>query len=118
MLSDFFRINLPYCFEKAEDGKWRCLNREYQPIGINKIDVYPSKFPDLPINTNYGELKEKFLLDLVDNPDRIQRDESGEIIRIFLYDDGTNPMNRQKDLKTLWDSYFRKLNKLSKLNVK
>ncbi|MCB9050791.1 MAG: hypothetical protein H6556_15305 [Lewinellaceae bacterium] len=118
MLSDFFRINLPYCFERVEGDKWRCLNREYQPIGINKRDVHHSKFPDLPINTSYKRVTEKFLSEIVDDPVRIQRDSDGEIYRIFLYDDGTNPMNQLRDSKQLWDSYFEKLKKLSRLKIK
>ncbi|HMQ49750.1 MAG TPA: hypothetical protein PKA00_19725 [Saprospiraceae bacterium] len=115
MLSDFFRINLPYCFERVEGDKWRCLNREYQPIGVNKRDVSHSEFPDLLINTSYKGGTEKFLTQIIDDPARIQRDSDGKISKIFLYDDGTNPMNQARDSKKLWDSYFEKLKKLSKL---
>lgn len=118
MLSDFFRINLPYCFERIEGDKWRCLNREYQPIGMNEKNISHSKFSDLPINTSYKRVTDKFLSEIVDNPVRIQRDTNGKIDRIFLYDDRTNPMNQSKDSKLLWDSYFDKLKKLSKLRIK
>lgn len=118
MLSDFFRINLPYCFEKIEGNKWRCLNREYQPIGINKRDELSLELSDLPINTSYKNVSDRFLSEIVDDPLRIQRDSDGKIYRIFLYDDGTNPMNQSRDSKKLWDSYFEKLKKLSKLKVK
>lgn len=118
MLSDFFRINLPYCFERVEGDKWRCLNREYQPIGFNARNAFDSELSAIPINTGYKRLTDKFLSDIVDEPVRIQRDENGDIVKIFLYDDGTNPMNQIKDSKALWDSYFEKLKKLSKLEVK
>ncbi len=118
MLSDFFRINLPYCFERVEGDKWRCLNREYQPIGFNKLDVFHSNSPTVPINTSYKGLTNKILSDIVDEALRMQKDENGDIVRIFLYDDGTNPMNQPKDSEALWDAYFEKLKKLSKLKAK
>jgi len=35
MLSDFFRINLPYGIERNDKGEWKAFNREYMPIGYN-----------------------------------------------------------------------------------
>jgi hypothetical protein len=115
MLSDFFRINLPYCFEKVEGDKWRCLNREYLPLGFNNRDDFYTKFPDLPISTSYSKLTEKFLLSIVDES-FVQRNSEGHIEKIFLYNDGSSPMN-SKD-KSAWNDYFDKLKKLSKLEVK
>jgi len=117
MLSDFFRINLPYCIERVEGNKWRCLNREYQPLGVN-VTHYDADYSDLPVNTSYERLTDTFLEKLADGPERIQRDEQGNIVKFFLYGDGTNPMNQAKESKKLWDAYFDKLKKLSRLKRK
>jgi hypothetical protein len=36
MLTDFFRINLPYGMQKNEKGEWMFFNREYVPLGWNE----------------------------------------------------------------------------------
>lgn len=118
MLSDFFRINLPYCIERVEGDKWRCLNREYQPLGMNTRNRTEADNSKLPISTSYERLTENFIQKLVDGRDKIHRDDAGQIYKFFLYDDGTNPMNQAKESTKLWDAYFDKLKKLSRLKRK
>ena len=118
MLSDFFRINLPYGIVKNKNGEWMAFNREYLPLGYNNKDskgMHGKSYLDLPIYTKYKRITEKLLIELAHSEDGIQRDENGEITKVFFYNDGTNPRNQSTDKKELWDSYFDKFKKLSKL---
>lgn len=120
MLNNFFRINLPYGFAKNENGDWMAFNREYRPIGYNESSEkgMPGKsYLDLPVYTKYQRVTEKFLLELVDDASDIQRNEKGEIEKIFLYKDGTNPVNQSSDKPELWENYFKKLQRLAKLKT-
>ena len=121
MLSDFFRINLPYGIAKNEKDEWMAFNREYLPLGFNTTEskgLPGNDYLDLPIYTRYKAVSEKLLSELADSEDSIDRNESGEIIRIFLYKDATNPMNFTPQKQELWDRYFKKVARLSKLSVK
>ncbi len=115
MLNDFFRINLPYGIARKEDGTWMAFNREYMPLGYNN-EMYKNipnvLYTDLPIYTKYKIRKGQ--LDFLEN-ESTQYNEKGEAVKYFLYDDGTNPMNQSTEKKALWDDYFEKLKKLSKL---
>jgi len=121
MLSDFFRINLPYGIQRNADGGWCAFNREYMPLGFN-IDHHSTatsvNHTEAPIYTEYLRITESLLLSLADSPNSIDRDQNGNITRIWLYNDKTNPMNQRIDSKELWNSYFEKLKKLSKLQRK
>lgn len=120
MLNNFFRINLPYGFAKNENGEWMAFNREYRPIGYNessKKELPGENYLDLPVYTKYQRVTEKLLLDIVDDEHAIQRNDKGEIVKIFLYNDGTNPVNQSSDKPKLWENYFKKLQRLSKLKI-
>ncbi len=120
MLNNFFRINLPYGIAKNEKGEWMAFNREYRPIGFNESSEKGnpgSSFLDLKIYTNYGVINEKTLLSLTDTGSAIHRNDKGEIVKVFLYDDGTNPVNQSTDVPKLWEAYFVKLKKLSTITV-
>jgi len=120
MLSDFFRINLPYGFARDENKKWMAFNREYMPLGYNDMNYKGSpgkSYLDLPVYSKYKRIPEKLLLQLAENESSLKRNSEGEIITIYLYDDSTNPVNQSSDKKHLWDKYFEKLKKLSKLQV-
>lgn len=120
MLSDFFRINLPYGLAPNANGEWMAFNREYMPLGYNST-LYKKQpgrsYFDQPIYTKYKGLTEKFLLSLVDDPDDIKKDEEGKIRYVFLYKDSTNPTNGNGKDQTLWNKYFKKLEKLSSLSL-
>lgn len=120
MLSDFFRINLPYGIAKNSIGEWMAFNREYLPLGYKDMDLKRdpgTSYSDLPIYTKFNGITDKLLFELAQDESSIQRDENGAIIKVFLYNDGTNPRNQSRDEKELWDTYFEKLKKLSKLKV-
>lgn len=123
MLNNFFRINLPYGFAKNANGEWMAFNREYRPIGYNessKQDLTGKGYLDLPVYTKYQGLTEEFLIEIADGDDSgaIQRNEKGEIEKVFLYNDRTNPVNQSTNKPELWKNYFTKLQRLSKLEVK
>jgi len=107
MLSDFFRINLPYGMEKDKNGKWFAFNRGYKPIGFNQSDFV--NYGDFPIYTKYKGLTERLILE-IGNPNSIERDEKGKICKFWLYNDEINPMNNDN-----WIAYWKKLEKLAKL---
>lgn len=120
MLGNFFRINLPYGIAKNENGEWMAFNREYLPLGFIDLNLkgMPGKsYLDLPVYASYKKVSEKLLLSLADNPEDIQRNENGEIIRVFFYKDSSNPVNvfgKSRD-EELWNRYFNKLKILSVL---
>jgi|SRR5690554_1114119 len=120
MLNDFFRINLPYGIAKNDRGEWMAFNREYMPLGFNNranSGNPGTNFLEMPIYTKYKRLTEKFLLEIADNENSVKRNGDNEIIKVFLYNDGSNPRNQSADKTILWDRYFGKLKKLSKLNT-
>lgn len=120
MLDNFFRINLPYGFAKNENGEWMAFNRDYRPIGYNdssKKELPGQSYLDLPVYTKYQRVTEKLLLDIVDYEHEIHRNDKGEIVKIFLYNDQTNPVNQSSDKPILWENYFKKLKRLSKLKI-
>lgn len=120
MLSDFFRINLPYGFARNENGEWMAFNREYLPLGYNNMDLkgLPGEsYLELPVYTKYKRIPEKLLIELAEETDALERNDTGEVIRIFLYNDKTNPLSKTIGGKQLWDKYFEKVKKLSYLKV-
>jgi hypothetical protein len=106
MLSDFFRINLPYGIRGNNKTGWFVFNREYKPIGFN--DTKWVKYEDYPIFTKYN-LTKKVMEKLSEKGGNIQK--SGEIYSIFLYNDRTNPASNNG----CWETYFEKIKILSKL---
>lgn len=119
MLTDFFRINMPYGIARNEKGEWMAFNREYLPLGYNSTTykgIPGVDYQDLPIYTSYNRITDSQLIALA-GENTIDRNEAGEIVRIFLYDDATNPRNRVLGTKDLWDAYFKKIRKLSGYQV-
>src|SRR5688572_14245072 len=115
MLSDFFRINMPYGMEKNGNGEWMFFNREYMPLGWNtkrpdtELPKYP--FSELPIHTKYLRLGDKTLLTLAHHPENgISRNDEGDIVKVWFYNDVTNPLNSLE----YWPLYFEKIKLLSK----
>lgn len=116
---NFFSINLPYGMEKTDQG-WIVFNREYQPLGFNKkvvgiISWYYKEFPDLPISTHYeisNKLLQKLPIDL-----QIVRNEKGEIIKFWFYNDGNNPCCQLATAED-WNRYITILKSISKCIVK
>lgn len=125
MLCDFFRINLPYGLFRNDRGEWMAFNREYQPLGYSKREYgYDNEcheeksksFEILPIYAKYRGMTDRFLLELVGDEKFVKRDEKGKICQVFFYNDETNPM-KCKNSSLHWESYWRKMEKISKLMV-
>jgi hypothetical protein len=88
------RLYFPYCLEQQSDGEWVILNREYRPLGLcndgGLLDLSEYSTP-MKVRSN-DDLGERLTL----NDGRI---------RIYLYNDGTNPQLGGEHLK----AYLRKL---------
>ena len=105
-MTDFFRINMPYGMQRNHEGKWMFFNREYTSLGncgrdkiAESSDYYCS----------YTGITEDLLLELATGD--VERDSSGEITRIWFYDDNVTPgTNKVDDQK--WNAYTDKLKKL------
>ena len=115
-LDDFFRINLPYGIKRNPDNTWFAFNREYLPIGWNAKDkadsIYkPFAFSDVHINTEYKGLTERNILAIVDDK-AIRRNEDGEIVLVYFYDDSTNP----NDEPEYWERYLSIIKRVSKFS--
>jgi hypothetical protein len=114
-MTNFFRINMPYGITRNENGEWTAFNREYMPIGFNNAPNFRlEETSPYPIHTRYKGLEEKTLLSLASKDEHIKRNESGEIIGVWLYDDGTNP---NYGSEASWNAYFDKLKILAKLET-
>jgi hypothetical protein len=100
MLSDFFRLNLPYGLVKDDSGGWMAFNREYKPLGCFSMPT------DTPcINPRYKGLSDAVLLEAVaKDEDAVRRNTKGEICKIFLYNDKTCPATYPDD-SALWRDY-------------
>ncbi|WP_299576652.1 hypothetical protein [uncultured Sunxiuqinia sp.] len=115
-MTDFFRINMPYGLHRNDNGEWMAFNRENMPIGINKKTIeydQHSNYGDLPVFTSYPRLSEEILLRLSADKGSIQRDKDGEINKIFLYNDFSNPVNNLKEVSDHFEKYWCKLRLLS-----
>ena len=115
MLSDFFRINLPYGIRGNNKKGWSAFNREYKPLGFNNMYSDRIKYGEYPIYTEYELLTEKKLKQL-DTNESCEIQQEGDEFLIFLYNDATNPVNSTNSNN--WDIYFKKLKILSKLKRK
>lgn len=116
-LSDFFRINLPYGIHRNSNNEWTAFNREYMPLGWNKIINMDSTSitegeTEKPIYAKYSKLTDKKLQEIAGSENMIDYDSDGKIFRIYLYDDGSVP-SRKNPSKKDWDNYFEKIKMLS-----
>ena len=117
MLSNFFRINLPYGMRRNEKNEWYCFNREYKPLGFNQAHMH-YQFVDYPIFTLYRGITEQKLLEIAGDETRISRDDKGIIQALWFYDDSSNPTNRSgPDSGKLWADYFNRIHQVSLLKV-
>lgn len=113
MLTDFFRINLPYGISKNDNDEWMAFNREFMPLGFgrkNHEDQIDNDKMNYPVYTQYKNIHEATLSKLAFGPEGIFRDNNGKVFRIFFYDDRTSPSNAPEN----WDSYIEKLKIVSK----
>ncbi len=119
MLSDFFRINLPYGMVRDKNNSWMAFNREYKPIGYNTDEPVDSSSPEcVHLYTFFPGLHNQSIMDLVGyDESHVKRDEHGNICQFWLYSDTTNPMNQPDKENEYWQDYWKKLESLAKLRV-
>ena len=63
-------------------------------------------FLNMPIYTNYKNFTDKSLFNVSKDESLVQRNDNNEIIRIFLYDDGSNPTSNNRNSSKLWNEYL------------
>lgn len=117
-LTDFFRINLPYGMTKNSKNEWFAFNREYMPLGWNskenQISIRKDNcYGENPVYTNYKGLTDVKISKII-KEEFIHRDENNNIIRIYFYDDKTNPKSNTE----YWNDYFKIIKEFSKLENK
>jgi len=127
-LYNFFRINLPYGLLKKSNGQWYAYNREYSPLGFTnygnstELSKYRNGLQygdhwDLPIGSFYKGLTDKKILEIAEGD--VKRNDNGEIIQFWLYNDSCAPFSIYGNNKPYeWKEYCIKLEKLAKLMVK
>ncbi|AUS04407.1 hypothetical protein C1A40_02475 [Tamlana carrageenivorans] len=100
---------MPYGLEKNDQGEWFAFNRYYEPLGTLQ---------------KYVNITEQELQELAFDKDSIAINENtNEIVRVFLFRDGTNPA-RSVDTKIItkeeqqnWDEYFKRLQKICHFKI-
>lgn len=118
-LTDFFRINLPYGMNKNSKGEWMLFNREYMPLGwkesvSDENVIHNSSDSKLPLYTKYKGLTDNILLKKFGHGEHIIFNKKGELVRVFFYNDRSNPTN----INSSWEPYFDIIKWLSKFQVK
>lgn len=114
-LSNFFKINLPYGIQRNSNDEWMAFNREYVPLGWNaNLEYSSNNFADYPIYTKYKGLTDLKLSEIAGSLDMIHKDSDGKIIKIYFYDDKTNPSSSPKH----WDLYLKKIKAISSFERK
>ncbi len=116
MLSDYFRVNLPYGMVK-KNGRWMLFNRENLPIGFHEEEPLVNN-EYLPIYGLFAGLSDQMIMELTGGvTSDIERDQRGNICRFWLYNDATNPMNQPSQENEHWAAYWKKLEVLARLRL-
>lgn len=102
--TSFSAVYFPYCIEKQDDGTWVVLNRQYKPVGFNTSDYV--KYEDYPVSAKLSGIGPVTCK-------KIAYDGKDQGNRIYLYNDGTNPLTSKGDM----DAYLEKLEILAKLSI-
>ena len=90
-------IELPYCLQRLDDGRYILLNRDYKPIGIETKEWV--RYEDYPSAHYFGNIVEDLAIALSSDP------KSPNIYLIHLYGVKTNPARSVKNL----EDYIRRL---------
>ena len=104
-INDFRAIYLTYCLKKQKDGSYIVLNRDYKPLGLNTYEDV--KYEKYPIATKLPGMTKNKAIELSWN-------DSSETDNIFLYNDGTNPIQSKNNMS----EYLKKIEMLAKLKTK
>lgn len=110
---------MPYGMKKNSNNEWMAFNREYVPIGWSQETLKESlmnrdAYNSYPIHAGYKKLTDKKIEQIIKNEAHIERNEKNEIVKIWFYDDKTNPQSSNQ----YWDDYFSIIKELSKFQSK
>ena len=100
----FSSVFLPYCLDRQLDGRYVVLNRRYKPIGFTAAEWV--EYADYPVLISFENLDS-------DTVTRLSVDASGELDRIYLYNDATNPKTSDANMR----AYLERLAILGRLRV-
>jgi hypothetical protein len=101
---DFRCIYLPYCLVKQKNGNYLVLNLNYKPLGFATNDFL--QYEDYPIEVKFRGLTKIIAA-------KLSWKESGDVEKIFLYNDGCIPTVSEEHMK----KYLKKLKILAKLEI-
>lgn len=80
-MGDLLHTHFPYCLSRQSDGSYLLLNREHQPIGLDAS----ADRKDHASRVRLPEIDEATAA-------RLSWNDSPDTSRIYLYNDGTNPI--------------------------
>ena len=105
-MSKLGRFILPYCVKKDENNKSKyvILGRDYKPLGFNTQELI--KYGSYPILYKLAMTPKKAA--------KLSWKNDSNVDAIVLYNDGTNPLNSDKDMK----EYLKRLELLAKMVIK
>ncbi|MET4138425.1 hypothetical protein [Pedobacter sp. UYP1] len=103
---DFLSINLPYGFQKTSKNEWAPFNRQHLPLGSFSFALNGKEWACMI----YKGLTDAFIDEIAFS---IKHDESGGIIKFYLYSDESD---LQLSVKA-YNDYFNKLKLLGKLKL-
>jgi hypothetical protein len=104
-MTEFFKVYMPYCLDKQEDGSWVVLNREYKPLGF--LDCGYIHYEEYPISCHLSLTEKR-----IDALSGSRGTEAWGRKRIYLYGGGNTPY-KGKDL----EAYMKRLEFLSRLMI-
>lgn len=104
MTATLLSTHLPYCLLRQPDGRYAVLNRRYKPVGMTTPKAEWIEYADHPCLVRIKGLTPTAARGL-------SWDASPDVERIYLYNDGTNPMGGAD----LWEAYAARLKKLAGL---
>jgi hypothetical protein len=103
-MNDFRATYLPYCLIRQNDGRYAVTNRRYKPVGLTTTQhVEYQQYPVLAFIKKMGTSTIK----------KLSWNASEDSERIYLYNDGCNPVNSAKDMHV----YLDRLAILAKLEI-
>lgn len=102
---------MPYGIARNDQGEWMAFNREYLPIGFNDVTLkgMPGHdYMEYSIYAKYKKISDAVLTKLTSLSEgcSIQKNELNEIVRIYFYNDNTNPTNNSTNSANCWEMYF------------
>lgn len=103
--SELWKVMLPYCLERLEDGRYILLNRNYKPVGYFGNEAWV-RYEDFPGHCYRIKLPKKTIEALSHNGDSSSDN-------IYLYDDACPPLSSKES----FTAYSRRLELLANRKV-